>query len=369
MEIDRKIAENDHRHRQGHDSKAINFTVSASAPYVPSDEIRRKIAQTLPTASTRDLEGETKQLYREGSGDTHFAPIGFGNAFSFVQDFGECGSAGCGCSRLRYPDGRFRFRQMVVTRVSERLTRANKALEHGVRVVTIGSGALLTDFEILLGLWSRGLRIESIVAIDMAYGMDQAHFAEYHRALTALAIFFSPASVVAFGSAADYQEAVKRNPQLYGEANLFVYCDAAAVPHQIFQDTAAAALQPGFCAYELSNTNGGASHGRAPFNSPIVEHLPREMRPVTKAGYSMRVMRRAMEPDVAKLYDVDEPLIHDRDRGMPLTMRDRAEEHLQRNARKSETNDSRQQRAAAPAPRRLCSEAAIVRRAGRTAFT
>ena len=75
---------------------------------------------------------------------------------------------------------RRRYRQIVVRRTLEQLRRlarekgaaagARAAAPPGypppefagVRVVTLGSGNLLTDFEILLALWKEGVRIEQV---------------------------------------------------------------------------------------------------------------------------------------------------------------------------------------------------------------
>ena len=56
------------------------------------------------------------------------------------------------------------FRDLVVARTEAQLSVSLGALGNersAVRYVTVGSGQLLTDFEILCGLVSAGLEIES----------------------------------------------------------------------------------------------------------------------------------------------------------------------------------------------------------------
>ena len=83
----------------------------------------------------------------------------------WTTHLGECADAKCGCYRLGRPDVRHRFREFVCERTAEELRGRGGV----VRYVTVGSGQLLTDWEILSGLERRGLTIESIVAVDKAY--------------------------------------------------------------------------------------------------------------------------------------------------------------------------------------------------------
>ena len=149
----------------------------------------------------------------------------------------------------------------------------------------------MTDFEILLRLWKSGLRIESFIAIDTAYG----HRSQYDPALDALAIFFAPCRTFSFASGAKYAEAAGRQPALFGGANLFIYCDAAAVPTELFKEAASAALLPGFCAFELSNSGG--RHGERP--PPLEYLLPPKLQALNAygglGGSSMAILRKLPE--------------------------------------------------------------------------
>ena len=124
---------------------------------------RSRIASTTESASARCASSriDETRCFESREGNTRISLDGVGRqAFAFVREFGECGSPGCGCNRLEAPQCRRHFRELVVARGATEL----QASEQGaVRLVTLGAGNLLTDFEILLGLWSRGLTIESIV--------------------------------------------------------------------------------------------------------------------------------------------------------------------------------------------------------------
>ena len=328
------------------DDEAHDFTVPEDKPFVPTPSIRESLAATI-------LGGEASQLYGLRDNGTRLRREGVSGAFAFCMDFGECGASDCGCNRLNKPDIRRRFRDLVVTRTDEALRSAQPGADlPGVRLVTLGAGALLTDFEILLGLWSRGLRIESVIAIDSAYDASHEDSAEYHRALSALAVFFSPARVTAFSSASAYEQAAARSPHIYARANALLYCDAASVPPEIFRATATAALLPGFCAFELANTAvvGKSGHGLTMHNAPLASYLPPELRPKPGDGkYSMRVLRRSASNDAAglsgstlesngsagtgDLVDVVDPMISERERGLSWRARDEALHYLQRTTR------------------------------------
>ena len=91
---------------------------------------------------------------------------------------GECADVTCGCNRLKRPKVRQRFRDGVVAAITEALSISDasitaaqasgggggsskqgaRALQTPVRYVTLGSGLLLTDFEILCGLVDQGLQ-------------------------------------------------------------------------------------------------------------------------------------------------------------------------------------------------------------------
>ena len=300
---------------------------------MPSNAMRKSVADKLLKGEDHASAEATHEL-RDGW--IRIRPD-VGSVFrTHCGDFSECGCSGCGCNRLRQPQGRRRFRQLVARRTEEALRGGV-----GLRMVTIGSGGLLTDFEILLDLWSQGVVIESVVAIDTAYAGGGG---EHARALSSLSIFFAPAKIYSFGSSADYLAACEASPSLYGEANLFVYCDAGAVPHEVFSDCACAALLPGCMAFELSNSGGGRCNRALALDTYLPERL-RSSR-TSNGSSSMRCMRCVGGPSASsaaavagggaskrRLDDVDDPLIRQDERAQPHSLFVEAVAHLNEHAR------------------------------------
>lgn len=320
------------------DHRGTEYTKDANLPYIPSDSQRSDVAERLLVKALEDDTSASTHEFRDGCVRIKQSAGVFA---AFCRDFGECGDASCGCYRLKQPSGRRRFRSLVAQRTDEAI-RAEAALVHarqhlpGVRYVTIGSGGLLTDFEILLDLWTRGLRIDSIVAIDTAY--KQTDNVE-ERALSALAIFFAPAKVFSFASSDDYVAACEAAPQLYGEANVFVYCDAGAVPHEAWTKCACAALLPGYRAFELVNAGRHCSRQV----SALDEYLPERLqhRHTTVGCSTMRSVRLRLSGgkgggsgnSSSQLEDVDDPLIRQEERAQPHSLYVEAVHHLKQTSR------------------------------------
>lgn len=326
------------------DPNGTEYTKDPALPYVPSDSQRREVADRLLIKALEDDTCESTHEHRDGCVRIKST---VGVFAAYCRDFGECGDTSCGCYRLKQPSGRKRFRSLVAQRTDEAI-RADTALMHagqelpGVRLVTIGSGGLLTDFEILLDLWSRGLRIESICAIDTAYKKtDNVE----ERALSALAIFFAPAKVFSFSSSDDYAAACAAMPHLYGHANVFVYCDAGAVPHEAWTKCACAALLPGYRAFELVNAGRHSSRRK----SALDEYLPERLqhRHTTVGCSTMRSVRfkpggggwgggsgsSGNRGSSSQLEDVDDPLIRQEERAQPHSLYVEAVEHLKKTAK------------------------------------
>ena len=122
----------------------------------------------------RTLLGQREDGYEKRGGFIRF--VDNPSISERVSAFGECASDTCGCNRLTRPMVRSSFRDGVLAALSATLapqglhmTTDGLVSPPWVRYVTLGSGLLLTDFEILCGLVERGFRIESIVAVDIAY--------------------------------------------------------------------------------------------------------------------------------------------------------------------------------------------------------
>jgi hypothetical protein len=246
------------------EDKAVEHTRPA---YGLTDDQRRRIADRILV----DI-GVDNGMYEVRRGDCRLKELP--GLHPHCTAFGEC--SGCSLSRIRRPHARQRFRHMVVSRTARALRAGDTS--GGVVYVTLGCGGLLTDFEVLLGLWREGVPIARIVAIDRAYALNAAqactphppnltesnltspHVAidrasaptaaqavpdDYAAALDSMAAFFPRARVFSFADADEYVAAAGRRPELFGGANVFVCCDSGGAP---FHETALAVLRPGACA-------------------------------------------------------------------------------------------------------------------------
>ena len=294
------VRQDDHAHEY---SIPDRHAVTSEEKHEIAARLLRQVTDAKDTYENRDGACRVKRL--SGLVGTH------------CWAFGEC--PGCPVSRLSNPEPRQRFRRMLVER-ELRLTPSSG--RRVVRGVSIGCGGLLTDFECLLDLWTNGFVIESFVAIDTSYTGDN----EYTHSLNALARCFAPCRVFSFRSADDYVKAVRRRPEVYGEATLFIHCDAGAVPNEQYKEAAAAALLPGRCAYELWNIgwgHRGHDAGRPPVEDFLPAHLRLDDEFVTRGAYSLGVLRRvprltaAISSDEAasQLEEVSEPSLNSGLRG------------------------------------------------------
>lgn len=214
----------------------------------------------------------------------------------FCCPFGECDEASCSLTRSRTAEPRKLFRHAVVEGELERVASARKngTMPVAVRAVSIGCGGLLTDFECLLELWSRGCTIETFVAIDTCYAEHSSGHRAYLESVAALARFFAPdCRVFSFSSCSDYVAAAISHPECYGRATLFMRCDARSLDEAQYRDTAATALLPGCCAYELRN-GGNEVRPRPPLEKDLPQRLRTDLASVYDRTwyYSLGVLRR-----------------------------------------------------------------------------
>ena len=247
-------------------------------PYLPVYD-SASASQPLPTQSTRNLVRRAllsdSAEFEDRSGYVRYRPQAGAAAFeSWTEPFGECPDKGCGCSRLREPRVRSRFRNFVVSRTAVQLAKASVIGKGGkvrsaadadpsmevttepfateppppVRYVSVGCGRMLSDFEILCGLAERGFRIEHICVVDTEYRTRSGL-----EAFRALAAFFSPARVVAFDGLGALKAAAKRSPEEYGGATTFCQIDANGIGGVTARALAARLLVRGGHFFELRN--------------------------------------------------------------------------------------------------------------------
>ena len=214
----------------------------------PGEDTRAKIATITPVVETEDTIVCDAPLYELRQGFVRvrtFAP-----SHVWASDLGECGDASCQLSRLRWPSRRECFRTRVVAATVEALRGSGEPVHY----LTVGSGLLLSDFEILLALSHAGLTIASIVAVDLTYrGLRHRETADARKALEQLARFATPASVLAFSSLDSLIDACEREGSVLGNATTFVQCDASSIPRQASREAASVALSPAGLAFILDN--------------------------------------------------------------------------------------------------------------------
>jgi hypothetical protein len=192
-------------------------------------------------------------------------------AMQWVSKLGECADAKCGCYRLWRPDVRRHFRDVVVALTVSQLTASLGALgeqRSAVHYVTLGSGQLLTDMEVLCGLVDAGLVIESILAVDKNYAAadelpasddssppSEADRADAQAALAQVAACFAPVPVSTFGSLERLEQASALEPSRF-RATTLVQCDSA-LPQPAVRRIASAILSDGGHLFQLSNLGMG----------------------------------------------------------------------------------------------------------------
>lgn len=122
--------------------------------------------------------------------------------------------------------------------------------------VSIGSGLLLGDLDVIMGLQAAGFTISTAAFIDIDYGSGEQHppgashrreeERPCHHAIAAVASYLSPSEVVVFASAAEY--ALARLSGAQPSAHLFLQIDVTEVS---FDEAAA------LSALALSDGGGG----------------------------------------------------------------------------------------------------------------
>ena len=137
------------------------FSSCSPEPILPARSLMTKppprVARDLPCLlSTASFEERDRQL-RISLGNDDTSP--------WLSELFECNDPRCGCYRPAHPEVRHQFRDLFVERVAASVRARSRPR---IRYVSIGSGGLLFDLELLVALQSRlgdGC-IESVVVID-----------------------------------------------------------------------------------------------------------------------------------------------------------------------------------------------------------
>lgn len=186
------------------------------------------------------LQGNTAQKLQFCS---DFGRVRHSAPDSPILGLSECGDERCGAHRLKQPQVRNRFRSFVVQAMREAQQTGSQwwSLEEGLRYVSLGSGLLLSDLELLERLRAEGVKIAEICLIDKLYGSPRTpeanfalqRFADWQAAVAELPCEAGPTSgrsakVVAFSSAAAFRDARRaggaNSPQY---VDLLMHCDAS----------------------------------------------------------------------------------------------------------------------------------------------
>lgn len=274
------------------------FTSGGSAsPTLPSSNIKDAIRQhVLSCSQQKALSRLPHSRYHEmRNGQVRLRRTVPG--FDFVDKFGECGDSRCGCYRLSRPDVRRNFCHTVAQVTQSQLRRLDAAR---VRYVTVGSGSLLTDFEILCTLEGLGLSIESVVCIDLDYAdcVKGDHKDGVIAALEQLGAFLGPSvALYAFGSLDSFNNACALEPHLYGNATTFVHCDAGILDTEKVKAAAVRCLVENGHMFQLANLGmgKGASSNDASAKGASDDHsgLSAESDETNSADQRMRGYWRA----------------------------------------------------------------------------
>jgi hypothetical protein len=247
---------------------------------------------------------------------------------------------------MRRPEVRRSFREFVADKVNESLGG------HGgpIRYVSIGSGLLLMDFEILCALEMRGLTIESITLADTSYAYargvvgdaridaldgnayDRSGFEAYYKplvgsrwqsmwdnaltpehvaaALAQLARFFPSAQVKVFPTVEHLRQACLALPDEYARNDVLVHCDAAGIDRDASRAVACACLAVDRFAFHLQNHGSHAdafSSACEPWPSPCkFDALTREQMEYLNALLEERSSAECWRCSEAMDHDDDE---------------------------------------------------------------
>lgn len=160
----------------------------------------------------------------------------------------ECGDLSCGCCRSQ---GTARKRFLRLVRDSLRAERVEE-----IRYVSLGSGLLLSDAEVLATARHDGARIRSVAVIDPLYRHPTKEVAAALRDFTD----FLGVPVHAFGSSRSFVRARNALPFVFGQCSVFCHIDAAVARRHVSE---VRVLVPGGLAFELCNEARGFASMRA----------------------------------------------------------------------------------------------------------
>lgn len=159
-----------------------------------------------------------------------------------LQSFGECGDRSCTCHRLTRPWVRDVFKECVVKSMG-------RGSDLALHYVSLGSGSLLADLEILCALQATGHRIESCVFVDTSYSTVNSVQWEALRAIAAY--LGGHTRIAAYPSTVAF--AVASLLKVEKPATLFVQMDVSAIRWEECATVSAFSLAPWGIGFRLDN--------------------------------------------------------------------------------------------------------------------
>lgn len=172
----------------------------------------------------------------------------------------ECGDRTCSCCRRNQfssPNARRQFCVFVV----DHLLKAFMSFGP-ITYVSLGSGKLLTDAQLLAAFLEGGGLVERVVLVDSQYGIQPL---DYVPALDQFAAFFAPTPCVAYASLRQLLEEASSSPSTEGSirAHALVACDAGTAISKGLKRSASVLLAEGGVAATLMNGGRFGSTTRA----------------------------------------------------------------------------------------------------------
>lgn len=210
------------------------------------DDVKKQIRHDL-------LHARPEAMIFVPAGKSAVALSRTSKAGSFLGALAECGAAGCSCSRLTQPRVRARFRETIVELVlavaaGDGGADGRAAASPSLHYVSLASGLLLPDAEILSGLVEAGATILSVGSVDSGYSRPNNE--RDLAALSQLGGLVAPASLTAYASVGSFVAASATHGR---RANLVVASDPATDVARVFKRFASAVLRDGGLAFLLLN--------------------------------------------------------------------------------------------------------------------
>lgn len=184
---------------------------------------------------------------------------------SWIAELGECADPRCACCRAVDPMPRRRFSERLLS------IMASKRHAGAIRYVTLGSGGMLFDLELILAMQARfgtGC-VKSVLAVDKRYCFDGSSVLRFSS------IMPDDCDVFAFSHLDSLVAMAQSQPDVFGEADILVQVDADDIEPEVTDKIVSAVVKPGGVALVL---RGNGTMYRLP-STPFAASPPRGNSP------------------------------------------------------------------------------------------